>query len=316
MRLDKKIEKVLYQNMKKIYSKKQIIIKRLKVDRREGYVFKIEINYKSTIYYAKYYSNKEKIYEIADFNKYQFDSDKYLIARPIFIFDDIQTVIFYKISGIKFSYLIPFVLSPAYFLYKNIVNKIIREITNCLVYFQKNSNPDIWKSIDIDFTLFGLKKIELLDNFEKSKIANVLKNMNNYIGELPLLFNHNDFVSKNILISKEFIGLIDIDRFGFDNRLFDIHSFIFNLELKTINPIYSKKIVKRILKEFFLEYRKFYPIKLTKEILLYTKLIYLVLFLFEKQKLEERRNYKDIKAFFIMKELRKDIISTINLLKN
>lgn len=316
MDTDRTIVKELYTHLNKKFFQSRILIKDLKVKRRGGHVYKILIkkNNKTAIYYAKYYSDYKRAYEIYAFNKYHFDSKKYQIARPIFLFDDIQTVVFNNIVGIKFSYLTPFIISPAYFANKSKANKILRNIAKCLTYFQKNTDPEIKNTIDIEISLSALKKIESLNNFEKSKITYILKNNHHSIGELPSLFNHSDFVSKNILISKDSIGLIDIDSFCFDNRIFDLHSFIVNLECRAMIPIYSKKIINKIRREFIFEYKKFYPVLLTEEILLYTKLNYLLLYLYEKQNLQMDDKLRNIKSQLIMKEIKKNIIKTTDLL--
>jgi len=318
MDTDRTIVKGLYKNLNKKLFPSKIIIKDLKVKRRGGHVYKIrlKINNKTAIYYAKYYTNYKRASEVYAFNKYHFDSKKYQIARPIFLFDDIQTVVFSNIQGIKLSSLTPYIISPAYFANKSRANRIIRNIAKCLAYFQKNTNPEIKNTVDIEISLSALKKIESLNNLEKSKIAYILKNDHPSIGELPSLFNHSDFVSKNILISKDTIGLIDIDSFCFDNRIFDLHSFIFNLECKAIIPIYSKKIIDKIGKEFIFEYKKFYPVLLTDEILLYTKLNYLLLYLYEKQILQNHYKLRGFKSHLIMKEIKKNILAITALLNH
>jgi len=266
MDIDKIIISGLYKNLNKKFPAEKIIIKKVQVELRKGHVYKILLkkNSKTKIYYAKYYSNFEKAKKIAELNKYQFDSKKYQMTRPVFLFDDFKTIVFNNIGGIRFSRIIPYIISPTYYANKGQANRIIKKIAKCLVYIHRATNPGIKNSIDIDYTLSILKKIESLNQIEKSKVTFMLKNNHHTIGELPLLFSHNDFVSKNIIISKDLIGLIDVDSFSFDNRIFDFHSFFTNLEFKAIIPIYSKKIINKIRSEFILEYKKFYPISLTE----------------------------------------------------
>jgi hypothetical protein len=317
--IDNKIIDRLNKDLSKRFFKKKILIQKLHVKRRRGHVYRILIKNKNdtTTYYAKYYPNLDIAKKIFALNDYDFNSEKYQITRPIFFFEDIKTLVFNDIKGIKFSCLMPLFLTHAYYFNKKKKNSIIKEVVKCLGYVQKNTNPTLREEIDIDYALFSLRNIENIDNYEKSKALYILKNNHYKIGELPLLFNHNDLVANNIIISKDSIGLIDVDLFNFDNRMFDLHCFNANLELKIYFPLYSKKIIKKIQKEFITEYKNIYPIMLTKDIIFYTKLNYLILYLYEKQKLEKTMNLlPSLKSRIFMNQLKQNITETTKYMKH
>jgi thiamine kinase-like enzyme len=319
MKIDYQIIDGLNKNLNKRFLKKKIIIKKIHVKRRRGHVYRILIKNKNktTTYYAKYYPNFDRAKKILELNDYELNSKKYQITRPVFFLEDIKTLVFNDIKGRKFSCIIPLFITPAYYFQKKKKNNIIKEVVKCLGYIQKNTNPKLKEEIDIDYTLFSLRNIETINHHEKSKAEYILKNNQYKIGELPLLFNHNDLVANNIIISKNSVGFIDVDLFSFDNRIFDLHSFTTNLEFKAILPLYSKKIIKEIQKEFIKEFKKSYPILLSTDIISYTKLNYLILYLFEKQKLEKTMNLlSSVKSRIFMNQIKKNITETIQSIEH
>jgi thiamine kinase-like enzyme len=313
-----KIIHEIYKNFCKEFPQKKIKIRKIKVKRKGSYIFKIYVGElkRYSVYYAKYYPQLKNIRYLSGLNNYSFNSNEYKIAKPSFVFNDIKTIAYKKINGIRFSYFIPLIISYNYYIYYRKINEIIKKIARCLAYFQLNSNPRIYKLIDIEYTLLATKQIQNLSRIDKSKINYILKNDYKKIGKMPLLFQHSDFVPKNIIISNNSIGLVDVDYFRFDNKLLDIHSFISNLEFRTISPVYSKKVIKNIKRELLNEYKKYYPVPLTKEILLYTKLIFLVSYLFEKERLiKTKSNYNKIKTKILINQITKNILETVSCIQ-
>lgn len=317
--IDYKIIDRLNKDLSKRFIKTKILIKKLNVKRRKGHVYRILIKNKNTTeaYYAKYYPNLDIAKKIITLNDYDFNSKRYKITRPIFFLEDIKTLVFDELKGIKFSYLMPIFLTNIYYFNKKKKDEIIKKVAKCLGYVQKKTNPALREEIDLDYALFSLNNIENLDNYEKSKAHYILKNNHHKIGELPLLFNHNDLVANNIIISQDYVGLIDVDLFNFDNRMFDLHSFTSNLEFKAKFPLYSKKNIKNIQRKFIKEYKKFYPIILTKDIIFYTKLNYLILYLYEKQKLEKTMHLlPSLKSRIFMNQIKQNISKTTKYIKH
>ena len=316
-------EKTIYNELKLYFlnefPKDEIHIKEIKVKRRNSKVYKIirKNDYQKNIYFAKQYLDFKRIDKILELNKYQFNSKEYKITKPIFFIQNIKTLIFSNIEGIKLSYFILFFACGGYYIYTKKALNIFRKVAQCLSYIQKNTYSGKKQMLDIEFTFFVLKKLDFLNEIEKYKVYCTLKNNYEKIGDLPLLFNHKDFVSKNIFICNDHVGLIDVDLYEFDNRLFDIHSFISNLETKAFIPLYSKKVITILCDEFIKEYTRFYPIRLSNDIFYYTKLNYLLLYLHEKQNLTKTMNYlHKMKSNFFMQQLKKKIAETVDYLES